>query len=762
MAPSKLWSPPHLAHRGRVWWSDKFGDGPMPPSVRRRKGVKRLSVDKRISPNFEDIGRRSSYFFLTDSSHYLKRHVETLQIKSPSFARRRLTVDVQLPSDGRLGESGEHGDYEFWIPVTFLTKRPPRSNIDLRDDRNRVVPLLTRSENNEISLAAALAGAEELLGSEPSQLLKALLAELVKCDGIKSEVSLVLAKEALKSEGARLGSERALAFAESLRVLSGNYSMWVGFHGRPGERRVIKFHYDIEFDRQGVLRQRPTTQGFLIFGRQSEVTHRLDLEELGDGNPYSPIRRVAARIASATGLGAVNVGIESPYIVGSDSYHLQVESPPGVETRDIDLFATVEEEGDVDSWKRDHGVHLYVNRARLAEEGAGMALLTLRIGRRGFMTLSWLSVVLSATILWLFDLTAKSHFDSPEATAAVLLFGPALLAALVVRPGEHPVATKLFSGIRLLVALNGILVVAAAAAVAGVRPEGWNAEHVWFISAIIASGSAAVVSLGWVFSWDTTYRLVKGLRRQLSTGKAYRRLCAWLLGSTAFLFVFGWLNRWIGLSPAVYLAPATAWGLACIFVAAGYAGLRRSSALLAAVAINVNCLALLAALGALVLQLRSGWQWEAWWLRLAVVPMVGLLAMLLNDRRWRRKHAGEPRRRDSVEVGEIARRWLREVDPKGLNWLRQTPSGARIREEARKNATGIPDLLAPSAYREVEPSEELIDEGSEMYGKFERAWAAKGLEEQTGSGPNGSEAAESLARQQAREDGRREFVVLDL
>jgi hypothetical protein len=755
MPRSKFFPKPHVVHRGRTWWADKFGDGTTPPNVHRRK-LKRLPVDERISPNFKGIGERSSYFFLIDSSHYLKRHVETLQIKSSSFARRRLTVDVQLPSDGGLGELDEHGDHEFWIPVTFLAKRPPRSNIDLRDDRNRAAPLLTRNENNEISLAAALAAAKELLPAEPSPLLKALLAELIRCDGVKSEVSLVLTKEALKAEGADLESEKALAFAESLRVLSGNYSMWVGFHGRPGERRVIKFHYDIEFDRQGVLRQRPTTRSFLVFGRQSEVTYSLEVEELGDSNPYSPIRRVAARVASATGLGAVNVGIKSPYIVGSDSYHLQVESPPGVETRDIDLFATVEEDGDVDRWTRDHGAHLYVNRARLADEGAGMALLTLRIGRRGFMTLAWLSAVLSATILWLFDLTAQRNFESPEATAAVLLFGPALLAALVVRPGEHPVATKLFSGIRLLVALNGVLVVAAAAAVAGVRPEGWNTEHVWFIAAIVASASAGMVTLGWVFSWDTTYRLVKGLRRQLSTGKAYRRLCAWLLGLTSLLFAFGWLNQWIGFPPAVYLAPTMALGLACVFVAAGYVGLRPSSPLLAAAAINLNWVALLVAMASLVMQLTSGWQWETWWLWLTAVPLSGLLAMLLNDQRWKRKHTGKPGKRYSGEVERAARRWLREVDPKGLNWLKQTPSGARIREEASKNATGIPDLLAPSAYREVEPPEELVDAAGEMYAEFQRAWEVGGWQEQNGSD------AESAAKEKARRDGRRELVVLDL
>jgi hypothetical protein len=760
MASSKFSALRHPVQGVKREWGERFGDSDRPPrGVLRRKGFKRVPVDKRITPDFKGIGGRGGYFFLTDSSNYLKRHVETLQIKSASFARRRLTIDVQLPSDGDLGQLGAEGEYEFWIPVTFLAKRPPRSNIDLRDDRDRVVPLLTRRENNEITRAAVTAAARELLPAEPSQLLQALLCELVTCDGIASEVALVLAKEALRAEGAALSSEKALAFVESLRVLSGNYAAWVAFHGRLGERRVIKFHYDVEFDRQRVLRQRRATKSYVVYARRSEEIHTLDVEEIGDKNPYSPIRRLAARAASATGLGAVNVGIESPYIVGSDSYHLQVESPPGLETRDIDLFATVDEEGDADSWKRDHGAHLYVNRARLAEEGAGIALLTLRIGRRGFMTLAWLSAVLSAAILWLFDLTAGGHIESPEATAAVLLFGPALLAALVVRPGEHPVATKLFSGIRLLVALNGVLVVGAAAAVAGVTPEGWSVEHLWFVSAILATASAAIVTLGWVFSWDTTYKLVKGLRRQLSTGEQYRRLCAWLLGFTGVVFVVGWLNQWTLLPSEFYLAPTIGLLLACGFVAAGYAGLQRSSALPAAVAIDLNCLGLLAALVTLALDLRSGFGWETWWLRLEVVPLGGLLMLLFNDRRWKRRHAGQPRR-EIGDVEGIARRWLREADPRP-NWLRPTPSAARIREEARKNATGIPDLIAPSAYREVEPAEGLIDEAGAMYVKFLQARANKGLEAVREDDEEEPETEESLVPVQL-ENGGREVVVLDL
>lgn len=750
----------HSLRRFGEWMSEKnpFGDEEerIPWSVRLLKGSQTPPVDPRMSLDFSDIGRRGSYFFLCDSSHYLKRHVETLQIQSATFARRRLTVDVQLPSDEGLGRRLDGGAYEYWLPVTSLTKRP-RSNIDLRDDRGRVIPLLTRNENNEISIAAVLAGAEELLDKPPSALLKALLTETVKWDRMKGEVPLVLAKEALESEGVAFSSESAMAFAETLRILSGNYAMWVRFWGRPGDRRVVKFHYDIELDRQRVLRQRPRTRRYLVFGKQSEVMYPLELEERGDSNPYSPIRRVAARVASSTGLGAVNVGIESPYIMGSDTYHLQVESPPGVETRDIDLLASLEGDADANSWKRDHGAHLYVSHARFAQEGVGLALLTLRIGRRGFMTLSWLSVLLGATILWLFDLTAKGEFESREATAAVLLFGPALLAAMVVRPGEHPVATKLFSGVRLLVALNGILVVAAAAAVAGVRPEGWSAEHCWFVYSIAASVGAAAVSLSWVFSWDITYKAVKGLRRQLSEGKTYRRLCAWVLGLTAALLLVA-TSLGLELPPPVFLVPMPALAVACGFVSAGYAGLPRSSALLAATAATFTLLVVLAASAILVLQLTSGWAWEEWWRMLAVVPVIGLVLLFLNDRRWHRKNAAPPPSPGSWRSrAEELRAGLPAPRAPSIAWLGQTPTGARLREQAQKNATGVPDLVAPSAYREVEPSIGLVDEGRKMYVEFSKAWTENGPRRRQGD----RELAEREANRRARELGRHELVCLD-
>jgi hypothetical protein len=755
-----------------------LGKGGETPYSLEGSDAEPLPPDSRISPDLGKIGRHSGYFLLTDSSHYLKRHVETLQIKSASYGRRRLTIDVQLPVDERLGQPRGRGDgvHEFWIPVTFLAKHPSRSNVDVRDDRGRVVPLLTRDESNEISLAAVQACAKTLLGKEPSPFLIAVVTELVKYDGMRSEVPLLLIRQALEAEGAKCDDKKWRPFLDTLRKLAGNYAMWVRFRGRAGERRVIKFHYDIEFERQGILRQRKTTRRYLVVGRKSGAEHALELEEPGDKNPYSPIRRVAARVASSTGLGAVNVGIESPYIVGSDSYHLQAESPPGVETRDIDLLAKVPKEANARKWSRDHGAHLYVSRTRLVQESAGLALLTLRIGRRGFMTLAWLSAVLSATLLWLFDLTATKHLKSPEATAAVLLFGPALLAALVVRPGEHPVATKLFSGIRLLVALNGILAVGAAAAVAGVRPEGWSVEHTWFILAILASFSAAALTLGWIFSWDITYKLVKGLRRQLRTGKTYRRLSAWLLRLTVLVLLLGSLNSRLSIvAPEYLLVPLVALSLACGFIAAGYVGLPPASARLAAVVDAATGLAALAGVATLILHIAADWAWEAPWLRLAAVPILGLLGLWINDRRWKRKRKAEakaastkPTRVADAENGEED--GLRGIlaDARPPNWLQQTPSGDLVRKQARKKATGIPDLVAPSAYRDVGKPKDLITEAEAkaMFGVFRDAVVATAaVEPRNGAGDSngqkGSDQPEARAEQHAKESDR-ELVLLNL
>jgi hypothetical protein len=624
-----------LVYRPR--WLARLRRGDDRRSLPRRLSLPRSSPaarepfpsDPRLSPDFDAIGRQGSHFLTTKSSIYIRRHVETIQIKTASFGRRRLTIDVQLPTDPDLGTPEPGEQTLFWVPVTSITKTPARSNIDLLDDQGNAVPLLNRDENAAISYAAAIDAAERLLGRTPPPLLADLIHELINREGVRGDIPFVLARAGLASEGVDIESGAGAAFVESLRVLAGNSCIWVSLTGRPGDRRLVKFHYDIEFPRVRLRRERPKNLRFLVYAGEAGVAYPLDLPVRGDGNPYSLLRRLGARIAAALALGAVDFGIETPYIRGSDTYHLQVSSPPGVETRDINLLARLEPDVIVEPKQRSHGVHLYLNRVRLAPGGASLAVVTLRVGRRGFMTLSWLSALLTAALLWLFYETANVPRVIPETRATVLLFGPALLAALVVRPGEHPVATKLFSGVRVLVSLNGLLAVAAAAAVAGVRPDGMSLEQIWLIYAICASVVAGMVSLSWLLSWDSAYKLAETLRRRWRSGAAYRGACALLLALLSALLLLSSLRS--DLLPAgLYLGFLVALVGPCAFASTSHARLGPSESWLAWFGVSFATLAAGTASLLLTMNLAAGWSWKAVVEALGFATLLAFLALAVQ------------------------------------------------------------------------------------------------------------------------------------
>jgi hypothetical protein len=91
-------------------------------------------------------GLVGAYYFLHESN-WIARHVETIQIESESSGRRRLTVDVELPTDPRAVLETHAGKALFCIPIALIAKAPPTAQIDLRDEDGRALPLLTRAEN---------------------------------------------------------------------------------------------------------------------------------------------------------------------------------------------------------------------------------------------------------------------------------------------------------------------------------------------------------------------------------------------------------------------------------------------------------------------------------------------------------------------------------------------------------------------------------------------------------------------------------------
>ena len=589
-------------------------------------------IDPHFALDTKAIGALGACFLVCGSSTYIRRNVETIEVKSATWARRRLTADVQLPRERELGEEGPDGQCIFWVPVTSLSKYPPRSNIDLRGEGGEVVPLLTKEENAAISSAALLSGAEQLLGHPPEGVLRDVLLTVAYPHGLGGDISYLLAKDELEKAEVDLESRHGRAFVEALRVLAGNSLIWVPILGEPSERRVIKLHYDIELERPKLRREKPGNLQYLVYANQSKTVVQLDLQVRGDGNPYSPVRRLASRIALALGIGTIDLGIETPYFSASDSYHLQAESPPGVEIRDVSVLSLFQEGAKVEPFVESHGIHVYATDAKLADGNVSLVNVPLRAGRRGFMNTAWISAMVTVVLLWVVAIAGR--IASPEATAAVLLFGPALLAALAVRPGEHPIATKLLSGITALVAFNGLLAVAAAAAVAGIKPHDMGRDTLWTLYAVMSSLIACLVTLAWVFSWDTSARLTKEARALILRDHYFQIACLCFLALSAVTLTVasGLGGIHLPISDWIYCGALLALSAPAMFLALSYARLALPTAALAAwfYASTLACCAPLAS-ALLAAHILYGWEWRIPSRILAGAAIIATVGLLVQQ-----------------------------------------------------------------------------------------------------------------------------------
>jgi len=128
-------------------------------------------------------------------------------------------------------------------------------------------------------------------------------------------------------------------------------------------------------------------------------------------------------------------------------------------------------------------------------------LLEVWLGVRAGLTTFWLlGVAMTAVLLRVFEhdlkpaTTGSGHL---EVAAAVLLFGPALAAAWAVRSDEGDLLRNVLSGTRQLLMGSAILSVAAALALIGYAPFGWEPVTAIECYAALAYAIAVIVAIGW-------------------------------------------------------------------------------------------------------------------------------------------------------------------------------------------------------------------------------------------------------------------------
>jgi hypothetical protein len=481
-------------------------------------------------PSLEDFGRLGTHYLLSERL-WVRRHVETAELKNLQSARRKLTIDIMLPRNpGCAVSKGDHSLY--FMPVTLLAKRPITAYIDLVDENDRSQPLLTREENATVSFAAVIEAGRQLLGGEPPPPLRRAWAELIKRDDLDAALALHIAEDLIERWYPEIRSRPDYFwFERALRDLAANSLVWMALEGQGGERRIVKLRCEVAAGPAKLRPQRDTTIEVTAV-LDDGLTHTFEHTQPGDGDPRTAPGRVINRIGNTLGLTAMSVALASPSIRGSSTYHLQFEAPPGLEVQRLKLLThlrrrrgAVREEPQVlveNDWD---SAHLYMTGGEVSEMQPAVA--ELRVGRRGFLSLSTLSGMLIVAMLWAYDAAAPLSLANshPEVAGAVLLVVPVMLLAFVVRQGEHPYASRMLAGVRACMLTLGLLAVADAAAIVAVKPAAWNLHHTWFVYAVAGSVVGGALALGWLLALRITRLTWGGLNRLWESRAVYAACC---------------------------------------------------------------------------------------------------------------------------------------------------------------------------------------------------------------------------------------------
>jgi hypothetical protein len=185
----------------------------------------------------------------------------------------------------------------------------------------------------------------------------------------------------------------------------------------------------------------------------------------GSGLRLRPLQRLGLR-ATGQELLLGNAGLAA-------SYHVEVSAPEAVDIAGASLVRQGGgREGDsvlCESRDRNGAVHFATHSARPFVNQ--FLFLFLHAQRRGMVRTAWLASIFTTAMLFvLLFLHNRIGVDKggldPQAAGSLLIAVPAIVAAFILRPSEHTMASRLLSGMRALVALSGLLALVAAGIIA--------------------------------------------------------------------------------------------------------------------------------------------------------------------------------------------------------------------------------------------------------------------------------------------------------
>jgi hypothetical protein len=386
--------------------------------------------------------------------------------------------------------------------------------LDTRDEQGRSVPLLTRAENSQLTQAAVMRAAADLVGQgtggELSEQMRTLFSELA--DGAPRRANVALAQIHHAQGFARpehVPQANWESFLEVLGLLMEHSVLWTPIYGLPGESRVLKISHDYQLRPKPVLRRR--------IKREVEAVHQA--EQWVPAVTHRPLRgpsfsltAFVERAGEMFGWMPVELFHPTNYAKRATTYHFQLQLPSGLSPRAIRIgrqegptqSAPVERRGALG----ERSAHLYIDRPIRDDIKVVVAF---GIGAGVLPGLWAMATFLTAALIWLFA------FHNPDFSrgelqigGGVLMIVPALLAGFVFALDTRS-GSRLLSGARWLVLVAALAAVGAATVLIDALPFSFDPQKAWVMYAFIATFASALLTVAWAlskpFAWTNLKRL---------------------------------------------------------------------------------------------------------------------------------------------------------------------------------------------------------------------------------------------------------------
>lgn len=408
--------------------------------------------------------------WLVESRLHVHRRVESVSFLDTGAFRRKASVDFGLEGLPRFPP-----DPSLWlVPITVLQKRP-LTDLDVIDETGRPLSVLNTAENGALASAVLIESAAALAGAPADHELAELLEKIARSpteDAEFARLSMISRLQELPVSDplAKLATDDV--FLGLCQSLSENFVFAVLLGNDGPLRRILKFSY---------------------------------VEEIEEAAGRGLWDRVARSLAWRPRLFT----FDTPAAHTTESFHFEVTVPDGVAISEALIAGSLvtpvshaNPAGDLRAANLPPGgvarVHLHAPPTRDASAGV---LVAIRVARGGWLRTALIETFAVAAFMFasswrlpaLLDLAARPNRVNTD-VAALLMAIVALLVALVVRAGEHPLTSRFVTAVRLVTVASALLPLAGAWLLAFGPSEEQRLTDLWWALAF-ASLIPATVAL---------------------------------------------------------------------------------------------------------------------------------------------------------------------------------------------------------------------------------------------------------------------------